>query len=148
MECHEDPPPVCPWGPCHGGTSSNRYTLLKSNICRHKTPIYLFKCQGDVLSWIPPLPSPPPPPHQTSDLPPHEHPCPPPLQSYPPCYHCYMFWNVYMISVGFGHYYNMRAHCRVLCLVLLLFLSCHFSANGPCSWFFFAENSQIFFVKG
>ena len=34
------------------------------------------------------------------------------------------------------------------CLVLLLFLSCHFSANGPFSWLFPPENSQIFFVNG
>ena len=33
------------------------------------------------------------------------------------------------------------------CLILLLFLSCHFSANGPFSWLFFPENSQIVFVK-
>ena len=32
-------------------------------------------------------------------------------------------------------------------LVLLLFLSCNFSANGPFCWLF-PENSQIFFVKG
>ena len=34
------------------------------------------------------------------------------------------------------------------CLVILLFLSCHFSANSPFSWLFSPENSQIFFVKG
>ena len=32
-------------------------------------------------------------------------------------------------------------------LVLLLFLSCHFFANGPFSWLFF-QKTQIFFVKG
>ena len=32
------------------------------------------------------------------------------------------------------------------CLVLLLFLSCYFSTNGPFSWLFFLE-TQIFFVK-
>ena len=30
------------------------------------------------------------------------------------------------------------------CLVLLLFLSCHVSANGPFSWIFSPENSNIF----
>ena len=29
------------------------------------------------------------------------------------------------------------------CLVLLLFLSCHFSANGPFSWLFFPLKTQI-----
>ena len=34
------------------------------------------------------------------------------------------------------------------CLILLLFLSCNFSANGALSLLFPPENSQIFFVKG
>ena len=29
-------------GPCHGDTSFSMYTLLKSNICGRKTPIYLL----------------------------------------------------------------------------------------------------------
>ena len=35
-----------------------------------------------------------------------------------------------------------------VCLVILLSLSCHFSANGPLSWLFPPENYQTCFVKG
>ena len=43
--------------------------------------------------------------------------------------------------------YLLSCVCVFFCLVLLLFLSCHFSANGPFSWLFF-QKTLIFFVKG
>ena len=57
-----------------------------------------------------------------------------------------VWWTPLVWNLGAVIWFLVPVSC-FFCLVFLLFLSCHFSANGPLFWLF-SKKTQIFFVKG